>query len=508
MQKLQHLKSRKPHLGAPLPYIYIAPYLLQAGIDVEIIDLRIDRQRVLERYLQEKKPVITGLSVMPGSALPRTLQLGQTIKEISPSTTVVWGGAFPSLHQDFCLNLPYVDYVVVGDGEETMPELAEALSNGNPSEAVSCVNGLAYRNDDAIIRTEPRQPVDLDANSIGAWELVEKYIDYYLGPNKYLAINTARGCPHKCTFCYNNLMYRGHKRYRIKSVDTALEEIDYLVDRYGIRKIQFMDDEFLGHRPRGFELVEKMREHHPHLKYHIAARVQDLKKESVVERLAQSGCDSAFIGAETASPQQLEKIQKGMTTTELIEAAKLCRKHSITAIYSFACGFPDETDVDLKATVDMAKVLREVDPQCECLLEIISPVAGTPLFADLEDSSQVPNTDTARWCHFTDWKSAHNKDWIDRPGYCEALQLAFYLAFATAEHAVSLRSPTRLLSTWARHRLTGKLPRVLPEFRFVNFFVKRALWGLKPLRWNSIIKNKTVSESNKSQHTSASTTTH
>lgn len=488
MLKLHKLKTRRFHFGAPLPFIYMAPYLQRAGFEVEIIDLRISSLQDLKRFLAEKQPVVAGLSVMPGCALPRTLQVSQMIKELSPSTSVVWGGAFPSLHQEFCLDLPNVDFVVVGDGEETLPELATALTQRNTVEAASRVPGLAYRDGESILRSEPREPVDLDANPIGGWELVERYMEFYLGPQKYLAINTARGCPYRCTFCYNNLLYHGHKRYRLKSVAAAMQEIDYLMERYKLRKVQFMDDEFLGHRRRGFELVEQMRSRHPELKYHIAARVQDLKEEAVVERLAESGCTSVFIGAESASPEQLAKIQKGMTTTELLEAARLCGKHNLAATYSFACGFPEETNADLKATVAMARMLKEIDPRCQSVLEIISPVAGTPLYTELADRGQLPDQNTARWCHVTDWKSARDKGWITRPGFYEALQLAFHLAFTSAGHAASLRSPTRIVSGWASRRLHGSLPSLLPEFRLANYLIKRTLWGVRPLRWRSVAR--------------------
>jgi radical SAM superfamily enzyme YgiQ (UPF0313 family) len=477
MQRLQKLKSRKPHLGAPLPFIYIAPYLQRAGFEVEFLDLRISDVKHLRHCLEKTRPVVAGISVMPGSALPRILHLSHLIKKWSPKTSVVWGGAFPSLHQQFCLGLPGVDYVVVGDGEETLPELTRCLSNGGPPSALAAVAGLAFRNNGSTVATEPREPVDLDANPIGAWKMVDRYMPYYLGPSRYIAINTARGCPYRCTFCYNNLLYHGHKRYRLKGVDAVMTEIDYLVERHQIRKVQFMDDEFLGHRRRGFELIEQLNEHHPQLKYHIAARVQDLKEEHVVRRLAETGCDSVFIGAESASPELLEKMQKGMTTTELIDAARNCRRVGIKTTYSFACGFPGETKSDLKATVAMAGLLREVDTGCQCILEIISPVAGTPMFAELQRDEQVPDADLARWCHFTDWKSARSKNWISRPGYYEAFQLAFYLAFATAGHAAGLRSPVRWLSRWSSRRLAGQRLRLLPEYRAANFLIKKSLWG-------------------------------
>jgi anaerobic magnesium-protoporphyrin IX monomethyl ester cyclase len=477
MQVLQRLKARKARVGVPMPFIYIAPYLRRAGFRVEMIDMRLSSFNDLRRYLSENKPVLAGITVMPGNALPRAIHLTRFIKRVSPETKVVWGGAFASLHYEFCLRIPEVDFIGVGDGEETLAELAEVLSQKDYVGNLSEVKGIAYRKDNYVFVTDPRPPVDLDDNPVGAWDLIDRYSESYLGPRGYLEVNTARGCPFRCSFCYNNLLYRGHKRYRTKSISAVMQEIDYLMERYRIEKFKFQDDEFLGRQRRGMALLEEVRSKYPHLKFHLAARIDRLKKEEIVRQLAEYGCESVFVGAESASPEQLESINKGCSTTDLMEAARLCAKYNITAIYSFTCGYPDETDTDLWATLSMAKVLRRIDPKCECLIEIISPIQGTPLFADLDARGKIPATDVAKWCHLTDWKSTRYKPWITRRAFYEAFQLAFYLAFATAGHTAGLRSVTRLLNEWARYRLRDKLPRRLPEFRMLNAAVKAALWG-------------------------------
>jgi radical SAM superfamily enzyme YgiQ (UPF0313 family) len=389
MQRLQHLRTRKPHLGAPLPFIYISPYLLSAGHEVEIIDLRISPVKLFCQYLREREPVVVGISVMPGSALLQSIKLSQLVKQYSPKSRVVWGGAFPSLHVEFCLTIPEVDYVVVGDGEETLTELVQALVDG-PDENSHQVEGLGYRRNGLVVKTEAREPVDLNRKPIGAWSLVEEYMEYYLGPRGYLAVNTARGCPYRCSFCYNNLLYRGHKRYRVKSIDSVLAEVEYLTRRYAISKIQFMDDEFLVGRRRGLELLAAIRGRQPSIKFHIAARADKLNQERITRGLSELGCESTFIGAETASPEQLELINKGATTTHLVDAAKLCREYNIINTYSFTCGYPGETERDLQASVSMAQLLKQIDPRSQSVMEIVSPISGTPLFAELDGRGLIP----------------------------------------------------------------------------------------------------------------------
>jgi radical SAM superfamily enzyme YgiQ (UPF0313 family) len=477
MGRLQRIKSRLPHMGAPLPFVYIATYLLKAGFMVDIIDMRISSEGELAKYLKEKKPLLAGISVMPGHALPRTIRLNSFIKRHSPSTRIVWGGPFPSLHYELCLSIPNVDYVVCGDGEITLTELATALQNSADLSSLDQIDGLSFRDNGTITSTKAREAVDINNQPVGAWHLVERYMPYYLGPRRYLAISTARGCPFKCSFCYNNLLYKGFKRYRVKSVDNVMAEIEYLSEKYKINKLQFMDDDFLGHRKRGLELMASIKRKYPRMKFHIAARVDELNKEETVRQLAESGCESVFLGVESASTEQLSMIQKGCTTNETIKAAMLCSKYNIIPTHSFTCGYPGETRADLFADVSMAKALKNIDDRSQSIIEIISPIAGTPLFEDLRKRDKIPGMTSAKWCLMTDWKSAKQKPWIRGPGFYEAFQLAFFLAFTSRGHSLALRFITQFLSRWSRYRLIGKKPGFLPEFRLMNFFIKKALWG-------------------------------
>ncbi|MBD3382081.1 MAG: radical SAM protein [candidate division Zixibacteria bacterium] len=295
-----------------------------------------------------------------------------------------------------------------------------------------------------------------------------KNMPYYLGPKGYLAINSARGCPFKCSFCYNNLLHKGQRSYRAKSIEKVMEEVDLLTLRYKINKIQFMDDDFLTHRNRGFRLLKAIREKHPHIKFHLAARVDELNKEEFVKKLAEVGCESVFLGVESGSTEQLEQMAKGCSTSDTFDTAKLCKKYGITCVFSFTCGFPEETFDNLYESVETARILQEIDPESWSVMEIISPILGTPLYNDLKIKQEVPEMVPARWCYFSDWKSAKNKPWIQNQAFYEAYQLAFYFSFSSRGHASESRSLSKFLAKWSQMRLLRKKPRILPEFRLFN----------------------------------------
>jgi radical SAM superfamily enzyme YgiQ (UPF0313 family) len=478
MHKLQKIKAKRPQIDAPLPLIYISTYLLKEGFDVEIIDMRISSMDELKKHLVDKKPVLAGISIMPGNILPKVIEVSGFIKRRSPGTKIVWGGSFASLHYELCLSAPEVDFVVCGDGEETLTELASALEKGVVSENLKNIKGLAFKEDGNIVSTGPRAPVDLDREPVGAWELVDKYMNNYLGVRGYININTARGCPHKCSFCYNNVLYKGFKRYRTKGVENVMKEIDCLMGKYGINKIKFVDDDFLGNKKRALELVSLLKNKYPHIKYHIDARADGLKDEGIIGHLAENGLESVFIGAETGSEEQIADIQKGISTNDIVEAARLCSKYDIEASYSFTCGYPGESYKDLYATIKMASLIRSMDKRNICAIEIISPIQGTPLYEELKDDNMIPEASLAKWCYLTDWKSARQKPWIKSGDFYEAFQLCFFLAFThSRSHDSGLRLYTKLLSGWSRFRILEKRPKLLPEYRLANYIIKKFLWG-------------------------------
>jgi len=461
-----------------LPFVYLASYLQDAGFRVHVFDLRIDSIATLERSLRELQPLIAGISVMPGSMLRDAVEVTRRIKVVSPTTKTIWGGTFPSLHYGICLQAPALDFVACGDGEWTLRELATALADDHNATGWKSVAGLAYVEDGQVQTTAARPPVDLNARPVGAWDVLDRYIPHYLNPSGLLSINTARGCPYSCTFCYNTALYRGFNRYRTKSIEASMEEVRYLHRRYAPGALIFMDDDFLANRKRGVELLETCHREFPQLQYRIDARVNELTDPALVGLLAKFGLESVFFGVEAASGDVLRKIRKGCATDDTFEAARTCHRFDIAGTYSFTCGYPGETPADLYDRVEMARMLRKVHVNSCSLLEIVSPIIGTPLYAEMDGRDFIPHDSIEAWSRFSDWKCADGKKWIaDGPLY-ESFQLAFYLAFSSrGGDDGNVRLPMRMLSRWSRFRLRGTFPQALPEYRLVNRVLKTAIWG-------------------------------
>src|SRR5262249_12649137 len=147
---------------------------------------RIESVSMLKAFLQETTPLIAGISVMPGSMLWSTIKLTKLIKCLSPSTRIVWGGTFPSLHYQICLQVSELDFVVCGDGEVTLTELASALVESGDMTNFEGIKGLAYVRDGVPFTTRAREPVNLEHRPIGAWHLIEKYLPHYLNSSSLI----------------------------------------------------------------------------------------------------------------------------------------------------------------------------------------------------------------------------------------------------------------------------------------------------------------------------------
>jgi radical SAM superfamily enzyme YgiQ (UPF0313 family) len=478
LQRLQRWKSRLPEMEPPLPFVCIGPYLLDAGFEVDVLDLRIEGITALRRILRDSPPLIAGISVMPGSMLLDAIRITRLVKEAAPASKVIWGGTFPGLHPTICLQVADLDFVACGDGEETLAELASVLRDARGPADLSRVAGLAYRREDGTIHTTaPRTPVDLDRKPIGAWHLLDRYMPFYLGPSRLIAINTARGCPYRCTFCYNTALYKGFNRYRVKGLDAVDEEVAFLMRRYHARALIVMDDDFLANRRRGMDMLDRLNRSFPTLRYRIDARADEIREEKTTGQMSRQGLESVFFGVEGVSGEFLERIRKGHEAEDTTEAAKVCAANGIQGTYSFTCGYPDETPRDLYDRVEMARLLGELNPAGRSQIEIISPVMGTPLYDEMRRRDLVPEGDIGLWCRFSDWKSAEAKGWIADARFYESFQLAFYLAFSSRRSDGGMRLATRILSRWSRYRLCGKRPARLPEFRLGNRALKTLIWG-------------------------------
>ena len=302
--------------------------------------------------------------------------------------TVILCGADATDHVEEYLS-EGADYILLGEGEETLGELLGQLSAGNDAD-FSRILGLAYRDrgsrtmdagtapGPASIVRNPRRPdiKDLDALPFPAWDLVdvERYRAIWLKRHGYYSMNmvTTRGCPYHCNWCAKPIW---GQRYNSRSPENVAAEMKWIKDNFKPDHIWFADD-ILGLKPNWIERFAEV--------LHAAGAVipfkclqrPDLVNEKTAAALARAGCSTVWIGAESGSQKILDAMDKGDKVEDIHRAAELLRGNRIEVGFFLQFGYPGESWDDVQMTL---KMVRECAPD-DIGISVSYPLPGTKFF--------------------------------------------------------------------------------------------------------------------------------
>lgn len=374
----EYTKGVTVQAGAPLGILSIAAVLRQNGHNVKIYDRNIEENSIKE-YMKFD-PELIGFSSFTGPMLLDALKISKLFREYL-EVPIVWGGIHASLLPIKTIQNAYIDMIVVGEGEETIVELAGGIEKGGD---LGKIKGLIWKRKDngsiKIIENEPRPFIrDLDELPFPAWDLVDEkqYFKTAIGLNRsssaFFSIQSSRGCPFNCGFCYNTAFNR--RKWRSKSPKRVLEEISFLREKYQIHKINFKDDNFTVNKNRAIEICKGLIKNKLDVRFNVDCRV-DLFNRELVQYLKWGGCDQIYFGIESGSRRILKFINKEITVEQAVDAIKLSRKYKIKNSASFIMGFPTETSEDIYFT---ERLIHQMNPD-NLLLKIYTPYPGTPLY--------------------------------------------------------------------------------------------------------------------------------
>jgi anaerobic magnesium-protoporphyrin IX monomethyl ester cyclase len=268
-----------------------------------------------------------------------------------------------------------VDYVIKGEGEQTLKELLHALQHRTPIENIQ---GLAFRKDETVTVTPPRSVIrNLDELPMPAWDLidVDSYKKIWIKNHGYFSLNlaTTRGCPYKCNWCAKPLY---GNRYNSRSPENVVHEIEFLLKTFKPDHFWMCDDIF-GLKPgwvnRFSELVRKK---NLRFKFKIQSRVDLLLEENAVKALAACGAETVWLGAESGSQKILDAMDKGTTVEQITQATKLLKQYHIRVAFFLQFGYLGETKKDIDAT--LAMVLNLLPD--EIGISVSYPLPGTKFY--------------------------------------------------------------------------------------------------------------------------------
>lgn len=270
-----------------------------------------------------------------------------------------------------------VDFVIKGEGEETLVELLNTLDNNRTN--FETIAGFSYKaHDGQVYKTGARALLkNLDELPLPAWDLVDinSYKQVWLSRWNYFSLNiaTTRGCPYKCNWCAKPIYGNA---YNMRSPANVVAELKMLQQKYGYDHIWFCDDIFGLRRNWVIEFAELIAQEGLMLRYKIQSRADLLVQEKYVEALANSGCESVWMGAESGSQKILDAMDKGTTIAQIKQANILLKQYGIKPAFFLQFGYPGETIQDIESTIDL---LNECLPD-DIGISVSYPLPGTAFY--------------------------------------------------------------------------------------------------------------------------------
>jgi len=376
----------------PLGLAWIASVLERRGHEVKIVDsptlgLSIgDFVKIVESW----SPDVVGLS-----SLTPTIRLAykaaKAVKAVDEDMKVVVGGVHATfMWREVLEECPHVDYVVLGEGEETMSQLIEALEKEAKPRGIP---GIALRNESGeAVMTGPWRPVDLERLPPPARHLLP--MDRYTvfdRPVRVVHIMASRGCPYGCVFCATS--YYFGRRVRFRRVEQVLDEVAECADKYKTKTFAFTDDELTINKRWFDSFLKGLRERGLDIRWTCGSRV-DSVDERLLARMFSSGCTTIYFGVESGSQETIDKIGKRIDLRQAEKVFEAIRKVGGSAVATFILGFPWETVDDMKKTIKFA---LKLDPDY-AQFTYATPYPGTPLYEMAKEHDLIVDHD---WSHYT-----------------------------------------------------------------------------------------------------------
>jgi anaerobic magnesium-protoporphyrin IX monomethyl ester cyclase len=353
---------------------------LDEGYASSIIDGNVDRDFVSTavRTLEIGHIDAVGVSVMGGPQLRTAILVSKAIRARFPSIPIIWGGHFPTICAVPSLNVPYVDYAIRAQGEQTLLELLAVLF-GTAGNALDTIAGLSWRRDGQIVHNPNRAFSTAGLVRSLPYERVGDPRHYFgktfLG-QRTGGYQAALGCRFRCTFCGVAAMFRG--KTALPPAERLEQELLLLHKKFGMDSIQFYDHNFFDREEETVPLLEVLAG--LQLPWWCFARADALLNLS--ERswtlVRKSRLRMAYIGAESPSDWLLHDVRKGTRTDQTLEAVELCRSNGVIPELSFMLAPPQDPEGETERTFEFIRHIKRLHPQTEVMLYIYAPLPPAP----------------------------------------------------------------------------------------------------------------------------------
>ena len=349
---------------------------------------------------------------MTGRQIGYALDISSFVKR-SSHVPVVWGGLHATILPESTLSDSTIDILVTGEGEASFFELARALA---AKTTLSGIHGIWYKEKGKIIRNTDRKFMCMDDLPQLPLSLIDlnNFLPIFKGRRTF-NIETSRGCPNQCRFCYNSAYNKNS--WRAFSAQRTISDLKYLHKEFNISSFYVIDDNFFVDLRRARSIAEGIIEE----KMDIIWEVQGININSAVKMdddyldlLVKAGMKKVHFGVESGSEKILKLVNKNLKVEDVIKINKSWSRHNIVIQYNFMCGFPEESMEDIRKTKDLVfRLMKEnrralISPLCP-----YTPYPGTDLYDRSLEYGFIRKKRLEDWCEadYGDnlWESSEKK---------------------------------------------------------------------------------------------------
>lgn len=371
-----------PPLGAPLCLLSLASPLLNAGFRVSLIDGAITPNFEAVVAREAADALCLGVSVLTGPMIRAAIRVCAQVKYAHPDLPILFGGWHPSLAPEQTLQAGFIDAIARGQGELTLLEIAQRLTEGKPLEGT---RGVSRRSQGSVVH-EPDRPVE-NINKLPppAYHLVDFDAYARVRGRREMGYATSVGCPYSCNYCTDQVFYK--RRFNAYRAERVVSEVSELVKRYRLDDVAFLDSNFPVDVKRAIAIARGFVEAKVKFRWTVQASTDLLCRisDEDVLLLGQSGLRHMGFGTESASQEVLALMnKKHERINDMFETARKTERAGIRVTFNIILGYPGEAEKDRLETFRIMSEIARAYSNVSFSPNIFTPYPGIPIWPQLK----------------------------------------------------------------------------------------------------------------------------
>lgn len=479
----------------PAGLLHLGTFLKSKGFDIKLIDCIVE-SNYKDLIAQEIKDAFcVGISALT-LQIPIAREIAIFIKnKLKSNIPIVLGGVHPTLYPRQTILEPFLDFVVLGEGELAFFHLVEAIYKDELYSRLPEMSGVAYLDRNRIPHVNSNKEVfNYEEMPVFDYSLLNpRVIEIYRKEDIQFPLLTSRGCPFKCAFCITTITE--NTKYRSLKAARIVFEIERII-KMGFGKILFTEDSFFISRKKVFELLELLEKKNLVFQGRICGRVDDIRADYVdielLKRLRKNGFSRIGFGFESGSQRILDYLQKNTTVSQILNAVKQCSSAGIEVSGTFMIGIPTETAEDIRKTVDIIGKISMILNSEKLVIKgpiLYRPYPGSKLYLDCLKTGWAEPQNFSEWC---DWlgtrENPYKKPWIKNPQlvstvsfYTYIIPMSFRNLFITLRYRYLAIPKHRIcfFYIWtAAFFLLSVLGKLRYKLNFHSFLIEKNIWHL------------------------------